>query len=325
MRSWPLRRWPTGCWLWFLTLFILLVSACTPSNEPSWTGLVLVDGEPIAIDTSDDSYEDEPSSRHLQTFDEGVRWYPVNRRFDLAGAIPAGRELCLSTDQEVCIRTLGNRVEESDDGGSSWRTVWDLDLSGNWLTRQLGTEDIASVHPGSVMEIPSGTVLVAVGSIHPIRRSVDGEWSPTEGDLRRYPFSQAFIGSVGLLLFALAVTARPISYGLVFLSASIIFAAWLSLVLTGIDALIFSSSLLGLVAIVALVTVIINAVGNQVAQVARQWDAPSWLALSPLILGNLGIIAWSYDWLAWSLMSGVVIVSSVAVLIASSIRAEHGQ
>lgn len=311
--------------LWLLPLLIFLMSACTPSNEPSWTGLALVDGEPIAIDTSDDSYDDEPSTRQLVTFDEGVRWYPVSRQFDLAGALPTGRELCLSADQDVCIRTIGKRVEESNDGGSSWRTVWDLDLSGNWLTRQLKTEDIASVRPGSVMEIPGGTVLVAVGSIHPIRRSVDGEWSPTEGDLRRYPFGQAFIGTVGLLLLALAVTARPISYGLVFLSASVVFGAWLSLVLTGIDALIYSSSLLALAAAVSLISFAISAAGNQVAQVSRQWDGPSWLELSPLILGNLGLIAWSYDWVTWSFMVGVVVVSSVAVLIASSIRAEHEQ
>ena len=325
MRSAPTRSKPLRSGLWLLALVIFLMSACTPSNDPSWTGLALVDGEPIAIDTSHDSYDDEPSTRQLVTFDEGVRWYPVSHQFDLAGALPTGRELCLSVDQDVCIRTIGKRVEESTDGGSSWRTVWDLDLSGNWLTRQLKIEGIASVRPGSVLEIPGGTVLVAVGSVHPIRRSVDGEWSPTEGDLRRYPFGQAFIGSVGLLLLALALTARPISYGLVCLSASVVIAAWLSLVLTGVDALIYSSSLLALAAAVGLITLLINAVGSRVAQVSRQWDAPSWLELLPLVLGNLGLIAWAYDWLTWSFMVGVVVVSSVAVLIASSIRAENNQ
>ena len=279
----------------------------------------MVGGEPIAIDSG---HYDE-ASEHLATRDQGLSWEPAHTRFTLDQVEPAEPHLCLSTDPETCIQNIAGRVEESSDGGTSWRTVWELDLSGNWLTRQLDTWEDAEIRAGSVLETPDGTVLVAVGSIPPIRRSVDGVWSPTEGDLRHFPLFGAIVSSVGLLILAVTLTSRPTPISLGTLGAVILWCGWFLLTLPLFNAMIMSAMVLASVMFAGTLALIVMALARpKPKKSARQWAAPGPIELAPLAVLNLGLFAWSQDWLNWYAMIGLNLLGVGASTILSIIAAK---
>lgn len=68
--------------------------------------------------------------------------------------------------------------------GATWRTVWEIDAEQVWFERQ-EVGSYTRIALADLMETDSG--LVAAGGIDPIRRSPDGAWHPTIGELRLFP------------------------------------------------------------------------------------------------------------------------------------------
>jgi len=293
--------------LWLLLLLVLILAACGPPEDSSWTRITTIDGKPAAID---DGY-----FRHLITTDDGVTWTAASYNMELGEFEVAGPELCLAADRSVCVRTIEQRVEESDDGGSSWETVWELDLSGNWLTRQLDTFEEARIQPGSVLETPSGAVLAAVGSAQPIRRSVNGEWSPTEGDLRIFPRQGALLATVGLLALIVALAARPVPIGVAATGAVVIAVASFALHQPTERAAIFSAPLIAITAFGWMSALVESAFADPVVGERRHWNLPAPFQLAPVAVLNLGLGAWSQGWLGWQ----IVVLSTAAITSAAMI------
>lgn len=124
--------------------------------------------------------------------DDGITW-----RFD-AGAEPtdaedarsATTELCLDAEPSVCVRLAdGSTIEESDDGGQTWRRVWRVDGgSDRWLSSgQHGFDGSWSpIDLADMAETPSGAVVVAATTIDPLRRSPEGTWAPSIAELHTF-------------------------------------------------------------------------------------------------------------------------------------------
>ncbi len=100
-------------------------------------------------------------------------------------------EICLERSPGVCIRTGPSlRIEESADGGATWRTVWQLDPAESWVgqTRadasSLGADQLEA---GEVLELADGRAVVAMGVFEPVSRGVDGVWGPEPAALRDVP------------------------------------------------------------------------------------------------------------------------------------------
>ncbi len=109
------------------------------------------------------------------------------------GDIPEGGQpnpYCLSSDESICVKGDGAfRVLESADGGATWRTVFDVDENEAWLTSTNFDVIVDSNSgPGEVLELDDGTLIVSMGEMNPITRSPVGAWSPTDVDVRAFPF-----------------------------------------------------------------------------------------------------------------------------------------
>ncbi len=106
-------------------------------------------------------------------------------------AVSRSTEICLERTAGVCIRTGPSlRIDESADGGASWRTVWELDPEESWIgqTRSdaaaLGADQLRA---GEVLELDDGRVMVAMGVFEPVTRGVDGVWGPEPSGFRDSP------------------------------------------------------------------------------------------------------------------------------------------
>lgn len=94
------------------------------------------------------------------------------------------REACL--DDGTCIRLeSGATIVESGDGFETKRTVWSVRPGEGWLDLTHGTDGVRAVaEVYDILVMPDQTVRVAAGDLGVLARSVDGEWSPSEADLR---------------------------------------------------------------------------------------------------------------------------------------------
>ncbi len=163
----------------------LLVAACSPP-----TTSVVIDLR-LAADGS--------VERSHATFEEG--WsdpfgYGTPDSFLLPGEEPEAarqraleeldqvREACL--DDGTCIRLLpGATIVESSDGFDTVRTVWSVSPGQSWLDLSHGVDGVRAVaEVYDILVMPDQTVQVAAGDLGVLVRSADGQWSPSEADLR---------------------------------------------------------------------------------------------------------------------------------------------
>lgn len=79
--------------------------------------------------------------------------------------------------------------------GATWRTVWEIDAEQVWFERQ-EVGSYTRIALADLMETDSG--LVAAGGIDPIRRSPDGAWHPTIGELRLFPTETTWLLAIGI-------------------------------------------------------------------------------------------------------------------------------
>ena len=94
------------------------------------------------------------------------------------------REACL--DDGTCIRLEpGATIVESSDGFETKRSVWSVRPGERWLDLTHGTDGVRAVaEVYDILVMPDQTVRVAAGDLGVLVRTVDGEWSPSEADLR---------------------------------------------------------------------------------------------------------------------------------------------
>jgi hypothetical protein len=121
------------------------------------------------------------------------------------------REACL--DDGTCIRLeRGATIVESRDDFDTMRTVWSVGPNEGWLTLSHGTDGVRTVAGVyDILVLPDQTVQVAAGGLGVLVRSTDGEWTPSEADLRTLSkrLLLAVLGSGALvILLGSAVIAR---------------------------------------------------------------------------------------------------------------------
>lgn len=227
----------------YLVALIVVLSACSPP-EPGRvvTDVALSpDGEVVEID--------------------------VNNRSDVAiepallTAIGQQSEACL--DDGTCIRLVDERrIEESTDNWATSSVVWEISPASTWW-RHHYDDGYNPVVIGlfDIVVTPEQEVAVAGGQLPLIRRSSEGEWTPTVGELRELPGVSGvpvFLGGYVLLLGA--------------------FGAWRR----RDDAIVFSASVMILPHLaLGLVFTLVAPTGIAVPLLA--------LLIAPLILASLGL------------------------------------
>ena len=199
---------------------MFIAAGCTVFGDPSWTRVGEIGGQLVALDLG----SEDGSFQHLVSEDDGVTWVTADfagepsEDFELADK----RSICLESAPEICVRSTTDAIEESSDGGATYETVWQLDLSGDWLSRSAGTRFTARIETSTVFETETGAVLVGVGALSPIRRSPNGVWSPDEAALRTFPWGSVIAALVAIAGLAVSLAARPVAIGGATLSAALL-------------------------------------------------------------------------------------------------------
>lgn len=111
---------------------------------------------------------------------------------------------CLAAEPDVCIRLVGNGIDETRDGGTTWVTTWRIDPTESWVASVADTP--SNVRPSDLVVTPDDEVHVAVGLPVLVVRNAAGTWAPSRGDIRVFPLGLWFfaVGSVFSLGLALA-------------------------------------------------------------------------------------------------------------------------
>lgn len=303
------RRW--GAWL---LAAALLLGGCSFEDDPSWREVGTLDGQLVAIDAGLGKGNIVPGRFHLVSDDDGRTWAPappaIVDRIDEV-ELAESSELCLTSDPSVCIRTDATTVWESSDGGATYERVWELDLSGRWLTRQLANTFEAEIAIGAPLETADGSAVVPVGAIHPIHRAPDGTWSPTEADLRRFPVATAVFIALALVALSVGVAARPTAWTvivsgvyLITLPASFVYAARFGALLVAFATTAFA------------VVVIVLFTGDG-ARSVRLWRVPSPMIWAPPIaVFGAATLAWSEAVIGWRLLEMAVVIAVAWILVA---------
>ena len=143
-------------------------------------------------------YYDGETPAWLTSDDAGRTWTDLDARSGTAGS-PTGRtEDCVNADPFVCYRVVPGRlaVEESADGGRTWRPSWEVDDEARRILAADVYPDVRDLdrHLSSraVVVWPDGdgyTVLVANGRDGYARRDADGTWQCISFE----PYSDALV------------------------------------------------------------------------------------------------------------------------------------
>lgn len=304
-------------------IFVIVLAGCSIDEDPHWTTLVLAGGDVVAINDSPGNDADG----HLVMGDDGRSWgsalvlrdFPDrwSDEFDELDVI--GNELCLRSNRSVCIRTDGERILESVDGGQSWNTAWELNTSGGWLNRQFSRQTAVELETGSVYETESGAVVAAVGFRPPIRRSVDGEWTPSEADLRLFPKGGAITLAVAFVLLAIAVARNPIN------SANVLVGLLVGVAAFPYFSMSTYSASLGVAALspfALLVAIMFDAGLRRLrtelpkrpkARWRLHWISAVWLLLAAVSLGSIAL--WAIDAGSWTMLTMPVWIGTIGALI----------
>ncbi|MDW3179917.1 MAG: hypothetical protein R8J94_21180 [Acidimicrobiia bacterium] len=177
-------------WRWRLmvALVVLVLSACSPE-------------EPVArLVNVEVSETGEIAILGSEQYPEGASNSEVDWQVDT--------QVCLAESPLDCVRIeLGTgRIDESADGGKSWRRVLDIDDSEPWLARVVAYSFAdPDVEAFDVAVAPDDRVLVAMGRLGIVERNADGEWSTSDADLRRLPKKLVAAAAVVVSTLMLAI------------------------------------------------------------------------------------------------------------------------
>lgn len=147
-------------WRWLFVLGLLCLS--TACQDQRQTRVSLVGGEVVAFADGD-----EP---------------PTGATNEVLTAA------CLGSEPDTCFRLSGQSILESVDGRDSWDIAWEIDGTEAWVHRLGTTPSERALKPTDMVITPADEVFVAVGAINPVRRTIDGKWTPSTADLKRFPF-----------------------------------------------------------------------------------------------------------------------------------------
>ncbi|NRQ37483.1 hypothetical protein HII36_37475 [Nonomuraea sp. NN258] len=160
-----------------MPLAVLAVTATSGAPEPHGPQVaysVRVDESRIVVDTS--RWPDERPDGMLASEDGGVTWHEwtgeTSRKAQSAACVPR--------EPHRCYRVVADRlgVEESRDGGTTWRTSWKLSEGRNdWAAREYVETGKLRSRSVAVQERPGGHVVVVANGIGGILvRDVGGTW-----------------------------------------------------------------------------------------------------------------------------------------------------
>lgn len=196
-------------------LLTILVAGCSESPPRPFVDVfkdVLETGDNVIRigRESGDTYETLSTTQNgFVSEDGGLTW-----RHGSWDPKPIGdqqREVCLTDSPSTCVRFGDDElaVQESNDGGQTWATVWSVDPSEGWLIGAHGnTNDRVVVEGFDLLLSSDDTVVAAVGELPPLHRSADGVWSPSIADVRHVSptLLAGIIGATVALALALSLT-----------------------------------------------------------------------------------------------------------------------
>lgn len=168
-----------------LPVALLGVVATSAPIYPSVTGVAEYEGRLVRAD--------EGTSAWSVSGDAGRTWSPYeDGGFD--AALPTRTEDCINADPFVCYRIVPGRlaVQESTDGGWTWRTSWEVSEPARRILAADEYPDVRDVgrelSSRSLIVWPDGAghaVIVANGRDGYARRAADGTWHRyVDGDIR---------------------------------------------------------------------------------------------------------------------------------------------
>lgn len=120
-------------------------------------------------------------------------------------------DLCLTEPSTVCLNIgPGAEIREQRSPDDPWRSVWELDNDESWVGRMTLSVSTPQIEATDMVELPDGSVVVAMGELDPIRRTIDGRWTPSIADLREMPWNGLALAGVA---FALVTASSAIAHG----------------------------------------------------------------------------------------------------------------
>lgn len=293
---------------------LVAIGAATASSTPGSdlrTRVVVEDDRVYAVS--------EAGSAPRISRDDGVTWGLAR------GEAPAEpvtgqptTELCLDTEPSVCVRLPDpSTIEESGDGGRTWRSVWRVSGSTNqWLTFDThgydgGGEQIALT---DIAQTGDGAVLVAATVIDPIRRSPAGEWGPTVADLRRFQAWRLAPVAIALAFLTIGLAAigagpilvRVVGVGVAALGAGVALAHFQMLDVIGF--VVAAAIPPGVIALGLFVFLLVRgpvprrAVGRNLL-----------IGTAALLVAGLGMVAWSQGLGTWEAVNRINAVLALGV------------
>ena len=185
-----------------------------------------------------DTYYHSETPTWLTSHDAGRTWSDLDAGGlpGPAGALPGRGEDCVNTDPFVCYRVVPGRlaVEESADGGQTWRLSWEVGDEARRILAADAYPDVTDLDrylsSRAVVVWPDGgghTVLVANGRDGYARRDADGTWQRISFE----PYSDALVVRSGEVPVERTAAARFADLPAVFVAC--VFAGTLVVLVAG--------------------------------------------------------------------------------------------
>ena len=196
-------------------LLVIVVAGCSEEQPRPFVDVIEgADGLIRVGQQSGDSSEILTTTQDGQVSEDGgLTWRSGSWDPELIGE--PQHEVCLVDTPATCVRFGDEQltVQESINGGQTWTTVWGLDPSEGWLIPTHGTAiDEITVAGYDLHVLDDDTVIAAVGEVPPLRRSVDGQWTPSIADVRHIS-STALVGIIAAVAaLALAISVSRLSH-----------------------------------------------------------------------------------------------------------------
>ncbi|MEM7139810.1 MAG: hypothetical protein AAF548_02185 [Actinomycetota bacterium] len=166
-------------------------------------GLVLAATAAVATSES----EDAETFTDLQVRDDGsIGWVTVDDERLVDVAIDA----CRPSDPTRCFRIVdGIAVEESIDGGGTWRTVWAIDDRAAPTMRSdlVSAGNAGGLRPQDLVVTDTAVAAAFVGLNPLVRSDAPGEWRPDPDDFREMIWLPVVMQGVAALLLATTFAA----------------------------------------------------------------------------------------------------------------------
>ena len=178
-------------------------------------------------------YYDGETPTWLTSHDAGRTWSDLDAG---AGAVPGRSEDCVNADPFVCYRVVPGRlaVEESADGGQTWRLSWEVGDEARRILAADAYPDVTDLDrylsSRAVVVWPDGdgyAVLVANGRDGYARRDADGTWQRISFE----PYSNALVVRSGEVSVERTAAARFADLPAVFVAC--VFAGTLVVLVAG--------------------------------------------------------------------------------------------